>query len=213
MKISYAIPVCTEIKEIQNLIKYLLKWRRDRRDEDEIVILVDEDNSTQEVRDYIEIVAEECIDQNLHRYYHSLNKDFATHKNFLNSKCTGDWIFQLDADEYPDEYLIGAIPWVINQNPDVEAYWVSRINTVKGITEEHIQKWNWNVDERGWINFPDPQLRLYKNSSKIKWKGKVHERLTGYKKFGSMPSNPEYCLHHPKSIERQESQNKFYDTI
>ena len=106
-----------------------------------------------------------------------------------------------------------AIPWMIEQNPEVEAYWLSRINTVKGVTDAHIKQWGWNVNDRGWINFPDSQLRLYKNNNDIKWEGKVHERLIGYKKFAHMPSNPEYCLIHPKSIERQERQNAFYDTI
>ncbi len=210
MRISYAIPVCNEIDEIQNLTKYLLKHKSE---EDEIVILVDETNHTQEVKDYIETFAEENIDDNVIRAYHSLNKDFATHKNYLNSLCSGEWILQLDADEYPDDYLMQAIPWFINEHPDVEAYWLSRINTVTGLTQEHVVKWRWNINDRGWINFPDVQLRLYKNSNDIKWHGKVHEQLVGYKKFAHMPSNPEYCIHHPKSIERQERQNAFYDTI
>ena len=210
MKISYAIPVCDEIEEIQNLTQYLLKHKSE---EDEIVILVDETNHSQEVKDYIETFAEECMDDNVIRAYHALNKNFAKHKNYLNSLCSGDWIFQLDADEYPDEYLMEAIPWVIRQNPEVEAYWLSRINTVSGITDEHISKWRWQVNQKGWINFPDYQMRLYKNSPDIKWTKPVHEKLVGYKKFGHMPSNPEYCLLHPKSIERQERQNKFYDTI
>jgi len=210
MKISYAIPVCTEIEEIKNLTSYLLKHKSK---EDEIVILVDESNHTQEVKDYVEIFAEENMDANVIRAYHSLNKDFGIHKNYLNSLCSGEWILQLDADEYPDDYLMQAIPWFINEHPDVEAYWVSRINTVSGLTREHVAKWQWNVNDKEWVNFPDPQLRLYKNSNEIKWEGKVHERLIGYKKFAHMPSNPEYCLHHPKSIERQERQNAFYDTI
>lgn len=210
MKISYAIPVCTEIEEIKNLTSYLLKYKSE---EDEIVILVDESNHTQEVKDYVEIFAEENMDANVIRAYHSLNKDFGTHKNYLNSLCSGEWILQLDADEYPDDYLMEAIPWFINEHPDVEAYWVSRINTVTGLTKEHVAKWRWNVNDKEWVNFPDPQLRLYKNSNDINWEGKVHERLIGYKKFAHMPSNPEYCLHHPKSIERQERQNAFYDTI
>ena len=210
MRISYAIPVCNEIDEIKNLTSYLLKHKSK---DDEIIILVDQHNFTPEVRDYVETFAEECEDQNVFRAYHGLNKNFAAHKNYLNSLCSGDWILQLDADEYPDDYLMEAIPWMINQNPDVEAYWLSRINTVTGITNEHISKWRWQVNNKGWINFPDEQLRLYKNSDEIKWEGKVHERLIGYKKFAHMPSNPEYCLHHPKSIERQERQNAFYDTI
>ena len=210
MKISYAIPVCNEIEEIENLTKYLLKWKSP---EDEIVILVDELNHSQEVKDYVETFAEECIDNNVIRAYHPLDKNFAKHKNYLNSLCSGDWILQLDADEYPDDYLMQAIPYMIDSNPDVEAYWVARINTVTGLTREHIAQWGWQVDREGRINFPDPQMRLYKNSTNIEWQGKVHEKLIGYSKFGQMPTNPEYCLHHPKSIKRQEKQNKFYDTI
>ena len=210
MKISYAIPVRNEIDEIKNLTRYLLKHKSD---EDEIVILIDESNHTQEVKDYVEIFAEECHDQNVIRAYHSLNKDFATHKNYLNSLCSGEWILQLDADEYPDEYLMEAIPWMIEQNPEVEAYWLSRINTVTGLTDAHIEKWGWNVNNKGWVNFPDYQMRLYKNDPEIEWMRPVHEILVGYKKFAHMPSNPEYCLIHPKSIERQERQNAFYDTI
>ena len=210
MKISYAIPVCNEIDEIKNLTQYLLKHKSD---EDEIVILIDESNHSQEVKDYVETFAEECYDQNVIRAYHSLNKNFAAHKNYLNSLCSGEWILQLDADEYPDEYLMEAIPWMIEQNPEVEAYWLSRINTVTGLTDAHIKKWGWNVNNKGWVNFPDYQMRLYKNSPEIEWIRPVHEILTGYKMFGHMPSNPEYCLIHPKSIERQERQNAFYDTI
>ena len=210
MKISYAIPVCNEIQELQSITKYLLKKKSK---EDEIVILVDESNHTQEVKDYVEILAEECADQNVSRSYHSLNGDFASHKNYLNSCCTGDWIFQLDADEFPDDYLMQMLPAIIASNPGLDAYWVPRINTVYGITQEHIDKWGWQISHGDRINFPDYQLRLYKNTPEIKWTKKVHEQLVGYKKFGQLPVNDEYCIHHPKSIERQEQQNEFYEKI
>ena len=38
-----------------------------------------------------------------------LNKDFASFKNNLKDHCSGDYIFQIDADEYPDEYLMDTI--------------------------------------------------------------------------------------------------------
>jgi hypothetical protein len=208
--ISYAIPVCTERDEIENLTKYLLKYKSKQ---DEIIILVDELNHTQEVKDYVETFAEECQDQNVIRAYHPLNGDFATHKNYLNSLCSGDWIFQLDADEFPDEYLMSMFTNILAANPDVDAYWVARINTVAGITEAHIQKWGWMMTHGDRINFPDYQLRLYRNNPEIKWTRKVHEQLVGYKKFAQLPANDEYCLHHPKTIERQEQQNKFYETL
>lgn len=208
--ISYAIPVCTEREEIENLVEYLLKKKSA---DDEIIILIDETNSSGEVRDYVEMVAQECEDQNVVRAYHPLNGDFATHKNYLNSLCSGDWIFQLDADEFPDDYLMSMAPAILAANPDVDAYWVARINTVSGITDAHIKKWGWQLSHGNRINFPDYQLRLYRNKPEIKWTRKVHEQLVGYKKFAQLPVNDEYCLHHPKSIERQEQQNKFYETL
>jgi hypothetical protein len=32
---------------------------------------------------------------------------------------------------------------------------VPRVNTVEGITQQHIQQWRWNVNENGWVNWPD----------------------------------------------------------
>ena len=46
MKISYAIPVCNEIKEIQRLIGFLLE---NKNKNDEIVVLYDTKNGTKEV--------------------------------------------------------------------------------------------------------------------------------------------------------------------
>ena len=94
----------------------------------------------------------------------------------------------------------------------MDVYLVPRINTVSGITEEHIQRWKWNVEDNR-INFPDYQWRIYKNNSSIKWINKVHERLDGFKKYAPLPAEDEFCLLHPKTIERQEKQNEFYNTL
>ena len=37
----------------------------------------------------------------------ALNKDFASFKNNLKDNCSGDYIFQIDSDEYPEEYPNG----------------------------------------------------------------------------------------------------------
>ena len=91
--------------------------------------------------------------------------------------CSGDWIFQIDADEVPHETLIELLPEIILSNPDNEVIRVPRVNTVNGLTEEYIRQWGWNVDEKGWVNWPDFQWRIYKNNTKIKWVNKVHEVL------------------------------------
>jgi len=206
MKISYAIPVCNEHIELQRLLQFLISKIPEG---DEIVVLCDEGNTTVEVGKVLNKYADRVS-----IYENPLNKDFAQQKNYLSSKCTGDWIFLIDADEYPDEYLCSSLASIIEGNPEVEAYWVSRINTVDGLTSEHIDKWRWNVSDKGWVNFPDRQLRIYKNDvDRIMWTKPVHEQLVGYTKYASLPGNEEYCLHHPKDITRQEKQNNFYETI
>jgi len=209
MKISYAVPVCNELVELERLLGQLIKYKRKQ---DEIVILFDSENGSSHVEEFLR--AKSVNDSEFKWYSNPLNKDFAQQKNYLTKMCTGDWVFLIDADEYPDEYLCTGLPWMIENNPEIEAYWVSRINTVQGLTREHIAKWNWNVDKRGWVNFPDPQMRIYKNDpERIKWTKPVHEQLVGFTKFASLPGNEEYCLHHPKDIKRQEKQNSFYEKI
>jgi len=56
-------------------------------------------------------------------------------------------------------------------------------------------------------------MRLYRNSPAIKWEGKVHEKITGFKTWTKFPEALEMALFHPKQIERQERQNEFYETI
>ena len=127
--------------------------------------------------------------------------------------CDGDYIFQIDADEIPNKTLIQLLPEIILGNEKVDVMLVPRVNTVKGLTQEHINKWRWNVDEKGWVNWPDYQWRIWKNVPEIKWKNKVHEVLEGFNHYSVLPSSEQYCLYHPKEIERQEKQNAYYDTL
>lgn len=208
MKISYAIPVCNEWKEIKYLMDYLFKHKREQ---DEIVVQCDKGNTTQEVYQVLQEYSEFNMPYKLIEF--PLNGDFASFKNNLKDNCSGDYIFQIDADEYPEEYLMQTLEWLITNNSGVDIFWVPRINTVKGLTSEHIQKWGWNVDYNGRVNFPDYQCRILKNVKRIKWKNKVHEVLTGHKTESRLPANDEFCIHHPKTIERQEKQNEFYNKL
>ena len=207
MKISYAVTVCNELQEIKRLIGYLVEGKRRK---DEIVILFDSKNGTKEVEEALEVL--NTIDwYKLHKA--PFNNHFTDWKNLLTSLCTGDYIYQIDADELINEDLFEYLPSILEQNKEVDVYRVPRINTVKGLTQEHIQKWGWRVDEKGWVNFPDYQWRIYKNNGKIKWKNKVHEVLEGYKTLTALPTEEIYCLIHEKTIERQEKQNSYYDTL
>ena len=208
MKISYAITVCNEHKEIEKLLTFLFEHKRKQ---DQVVVQMDK-NATHEVINICE-----RFESKPHNEYHliqfDLNKNFAAYKNNLNKACNGNWIFQIDADEIPNEYLIEALPFILEANAETEAYWVPRVNTVAGITDEHIAKWGWRVDDQGWVNFPDWQMRIYRNDDNIYWIKPVHEQLKGYTKFANLPAEENYCLYHPKNIGRQEAQNKFYETI
>jgi len=206
MKISYAITVHNELEELTKLLDFL---NNNIREEDEIVIQYDEGGVTQEVLEYLNIM------EKMHGFVvigFPLNKDFATFKNNLKEKCTKDYIFQIDADEIPHEIMIEYLPQVLEDNP-VDIIFVPRVNTVDGLTQEHIQKWRWNVNERGWVNWPDYQTRIYKNTEDVTWMNKVHEKITGYDTFSNFPAEEHWALYHPKQIDRQEKQNQFYETI
>ena len=207
MKISYAITVCNEFVEIQRLVNFLLK---NKRPEDEIVVLYDINNGHEGIEQFLRA---KSVNKGLAWMYGSFKGHFADWKNKLNSFCTGDYIFQIDADEMLSIEGLLLIPQIIEGNPTVDVYRVPRINTVEGLTQEHIQKWRWRVDEKGWVNFPDYQWRIYKNDPKIKWVNKVHEVLTGYDRYSELPPNETLCLIHEKTIEKQEQQNNYYNTL
>ena len=209
MKISYAITVCNEFEEIQKLIPFLFE---NKGIKDDIVVLFDQKNGSEEVVNYLRTFSKFPGFQ----FWRGLDFDghFANWKNKLKEYCTGDYIFQIDADEIPNKILIDTLPIIIKSNPEVDVLLVPRVNTVKGLTESHIQKWGWNVDKEDRVNWPDYQMRVWKNVPEIKWENRVHEKIVGYKQYATIPSNNDsYALFHPKDIKRQEKQNAYCDTL
>ena len=209
MKISYAITVCNEFIEIQRLISILLEHKRLQ---DEIVVLVElsKNEPTSELLGYLHKLSS---NDQINLVEDSFRGHFADWKNLLTSKCTGEWIFQIDADEIPHENLMKNLPLLLEENPLADMIRVPRVNTVEGLTEEHIRRWGWNVNEKGWVNWADWQMRIYKNKSEIKWINRVHEVLEGFRIHGMLPIEEEWALYHPKTIDRQEKQNEYYDTL
>jgi len=207
MKISYAITVCNEKKEVKRLVDLLLSGKRQQ---DEIVVLYDQKNGDEAV---INMLTKLNKLPNFQVWRGFFDGHFADWKNKLTEYCDGDYIFQIDSDEIPHKSLLTALPVILESNPDNEVYLVPRVNTVEGLTQEHIDKWRWNLNEDGWVNWPDYQWRIWKNKPEIKWKNKVHEVLEGYKTYGPLPPKEELALYHPKDIKRQEKQNAYYDTL
>ena len=207
MKISYAITVCNEYDEIQRLIPLLLE---NKRKQDEIVVLFDQKNGDEKVAEYLTTFSKYPNFQFWRGYFEG---HFADWKNKLTEYCDGDYIFQIDADEYPNKMMFIHLPAILETNPNNEVYLVPRVNTVEGLTQEHINKWGWKVDSNNRVNWPDYQWRVWKNKPEIKWINKVHEVLNGYETYAALPEMEALALYHPKDIVRQEKQNDYYDTL
>ncbi len=202
MKISYGITVHNEAEELQKLLQVLNK-NIDK--EDEIVVCVDGDDEK------VEAVLGESLDswQNYIVYKRKLDGNFADQKNSVIEKSSGDYIFHIDADEYPNEILLQQLKQILEMN-DVDLVWIPRVNTVDGFTQEDVQKWGWRVNEKGWVNYPDYQARVFRNREDIRWTRPLHEYITGCKTYSHLPPHEELSLYHPKTMEKQEKQNMFY---
>ena len=209
INITYAITVCNELEEITKLVDFL----KDRiKKDDEILIQYDEESVTDPIKSYLTILSQ-LHTNTIKVIGYPLNNDFASFKNNIKDNASGIFIFQIDADEIPSEYLVENLSEFIEFNKDVDLFFVPRINTVAGLTPKHVKKWKWNISQNGWVNFPDYQTRIYRRTSEIEWVGKVHERIIGYNTLSVLPAEEQYCLYHHKQIDRQEKQNAYYDTI
>jgi len=207
MKISYGITVHNEADELKRLLNVLID--NIALGIDEIVVCVDGDDEA--VRFELDTFTQNNFDTtNIKVYQRKLDGNFAAHKNSVIEKSTGDYVFHIDADEYPNEILLQQINQIIEMN-DADLIWIPRVNTIEGMNQNHIQKWGWRVTEKGWVNYPDYQARVFRNDGKIRWERPLHEVIRGYKTYAHLPPHEELSLYHPKTIEKQEEQNMFYN--
>ena len=202
MKISYGITVHNESIELERLLNKLIT---NIDEEDEIVICVD--GNHEGVRDVIKLYS---IDSRVIHYDRKLDGNFADHKNSVIEKSSGDYIFHIDADEYPHEILLQQLKQILEIN-DVDLIWIPRVNTIDGMTQQHIDKWGWRITENNWVNYPDYQSRVFRRDSDIRWERPLHELIRGAKTYSHLPPQEELSLYHPKTIDKQEKQNMFYN--
>ena len=181
-----------------------------KRPKDEVVVLFDQRNGDQEI---VDILKKKNKLPNFQIWRGYFDNHFADWKNKLTEYCSNNFVFQIDADEMPHEELMDTLPFILEMNNDVDVMLVPRVNTVEGLTQDHIAKWKWSVNEKEWVNWPDYQWRIYRNDPSIKWINKVHERLEGFKQYATLPMEEGFALYHPKTIERQEKQNAYYNTL
>ena len=205
MKISYSILTHNETESIEKLLQSLITYKQPQ---DEIVVLDDysDDDKTNAILDYYSSAEGVIFEQR------NLVGDYGTQKNYLKSMCSGDYSFNLDADEMVSHWFMKDIHDILEGN-EVDLIYVPRINTVEGLTEQHVRSWGWSINEKGWINYPDWQGRIFRNRPNIRWEKPVHEQLTGFQTYAHLPQEQKYSIVHPKTIERQELQNKKYSEI
>ena len=206
MKLSYGITVHNEHEELNQLLELLV---HNTDQEDEIVIV--DDFSNQETQDVIGSWVQQYSDKKTIRVFQrKLDGDFASQKNFVIEQCSGDYIFHIDADEYPNVILLQQLKQILEIN-EVDLLWIPRVNTVEGMTEQDIQTWGWKVSEQGWVNYPDYQSRVFRRTDNIRWERPLHELIKGAKTYSHLPPHEELSLYHPKTIEKQTQQNMFYN--
>jgi glycosyltransferase involved in cell wall biosynthesis len=214
--ISYNITCCNETDTLRQLLMTVVLHVTP---EDEIVVVIDKDNHSKETEQIVlDYQKSNNREGNFKVFYNSLNKNYAEHKNSGIEQCSKTFIFQIDGDELPATTLLGeSLRELLESNPNIELFWVPRVNIFKGVTQEDANKWRWKLDNSPTynalrVNFPDFQGRILKKDyPRIKWSGKLHERITGYKEYSFLPAEEEWALYHDKTIETQIATNLRYN--
>ena len=217
MKISYAITVCNEARDLYSLLNFL-KTVKDP--EDEINILLDSAHTTESVRNVLKLFSDTIVVNE-----REFDGDFSEHRNFHLKKCSGEYIFIVDPDEMPKEKLIKSIKSVIEES-GADLITVPRINLHPGFTDEWIRKCKYRLNEVDWINWPDYICRVFKNDpGVIKYGNKLHENIVGATKMISLKPDPSIAVWHIKSVEKTDNRwddkgnfkvpdgENFYDTL
>jgi len=203
--ISYLVTCKNEGKQLQPLLDLLFLDSLNA----ECVILDDysDDVETLNILDTVSKIPFYRVEK------HHLNKNYGEHKNYGKSLCRGKYIFQIDADEIPSETLLANLRDILNLNPEVELFWVSRINDFVGVNDEYARKWGWRLTDyngKRIVNWPDPQTRIFKNLPEIRWEKRLHERVVGAKVISQLPFDYDLSLIHNKTMAKQEESNNRY---
>ena len=205
MKISYGITVHNESEELNKLLEILVH----KTDADDEIVIV-QDGNDKKVEEVISSWSQQYLDaKGIYWHTRKLDGNFSDQKNYVIEQCTGDYIFHIDADEYPHDTLLSQLKQILEIN-DVDLLWIPRVNTVEGFTDEDVRRWGWKISEQGWVNYPDYQSRVFRNRDDIRWRRPLHEYINGCDTYSHLPPHEALSLYHPKTKEKQEEQNKFY---
>ena len=149
-----SISVCMIVKDEERFLDNCLQSVIDIADEIIIIDTGSQDNTGDIAKKYTDKV-----------YFHAWNDSFSEARNHYFDYATGDWIFQIDADE---ELIKEDIPTLMKavKNPDIDAVMVQIVSSFRQGENEGRH----NVE------------RIFRNNGIIHYEGRVHNRLVGLKK-------------------------------
>jgi hypothetical protein len=193
IKITYSIQVCNESRELFSLLRFLTTLRQSG---DTIHVVVDSLHKTDKVERVLEYFK---------KHITIFERPFDTFKDnstFHKKVAVGDYIFHIDADEMPQEFLMKNLRKIIAQS-GAEIIWMPRMNIHPGLTEDFLRWSGFNVNNVGWINWPDYQGRIYKLCDSITWSDTMHSKLEGSDKRIQLPAESRFGMWHIKSMDKQ----------
>lgn len=127
-----------------------------------------------------------------------LDLNFGAARNFALSKVTKNWVFHLDADEWPTKDLLTWLASFVNRRGSVvyPGVAIHRYNTVSG-EDIGFRTHEWHT-------------RFFRHTRWCRFEGQIHESVNVP---ASMVKQAPYdaMIEHFKSTERQERQNKLYE--
>lgn len=201
--ITFLITACNEKRELEENLKFVNAFKQNG---DEVLVLLDEGKSDNEILQ----IAKDGSDRVI---FQTLNKDFSAFKNFGIKEARNNHVLHLDADEIVNAVIVQVIRNIICNKNDVSGIHIPRINIVNNASSEDLRRFNFTINENGWINWPDYQPRFINKLSGIHFVNKVHETFNDHSKTVFLEASAPYALLHIKDIDKQKQQNQFYDTL
>jgi glycosyltransferase involved in cell wall biosynthesis len=127
------------------------------------------------------------------------DKDFSAQRNYGIEQLDVDWIFELDADEYPSMPLIAGLRDIANdlEKHKIECCGMARLNLLDGVLQT-------GVGSSGL----DYQYRFHRRE--CRWEGTVHEEIRGWNNRVELSLLEGHFLVHDKARGRHDARNAFY---
>ncbi|WP_320009089.1 glycosyltransferase [Maridesulfovibrio sp.] len=189
-KISAAAILSPDEPDLKDFINNFPEWVNE-------IVLVWDTSELNHIREN-----EEFQNKKIIHICQQLNADFSAQRNRMLQHCSGDWVIYLDADERLDNDS-----WdILRQATALEAcdcWYLPRMTFYPDSSNSRI----------GYGLWPDLQLRLFKNTSRLRFINRIHEKLTGIQgKSGILPDCPiQHLTHILKSREKIENKLKNFD--